>query len=178
VHATGSGPTNGQQADHRHGETPGTGVRDVGATARGGGHASHGSLLLLLALVLGGAAAAITVAKLAARRVRYLTRDPRRIAAACRRELADYLVDQRIDAARSATLHELGALVRHELSVEPDGFVAAATAARFGRPEGAGRAARDARRELRHLTRAMRVRLRARDRVRGILSLRSFGLAP
>jgi hypothetical protein len=132
---------------------------------------------VLLALLLGGAVAVIVAAKLAVRRVRYLTGDPRRIAAACRQELADYLVDQHIDAARSATLHELGALVRHELAVEPDRFVAAATAARFGRPGGAGSAARDARRELRSLLRAMRVRLRTRDRVRGIVSLRSFGLA-
>jgi hypothetical protein len=88
------------------------------------------------------------------------------------------LVDQHIDAARSATLHELGALIRHELAVEPDGSVAAATAARFGRPAGAGSAAREARRELRELRRAMRVRIQARDRLRGIVSLRSFGLAP
>ena len=112
------------------------------------------------------------------RRARYLTRDPRRLAAACRQELADYLVDQRIDSARSATLHELGALVRHELSVEPDAFVAAASAARFGPPAGSARAAREARRELRALTRRMRRRLRIRERVRGIVSLRSFGFAP
>ncbi len=49
-----------------------------------------------------------------------LSRDPRRVAAACRRELADFLLDQRLDAARSATLHELGALVRDELTVDPD----------------------------------------------------------
>jgi hypothetical protein len=107
--------------------------------------------------------------------VRYLTRDPRRLAAACRQELADYLVDQHIDAARSATLHELGAIVQHELSVEPDAFVSAATAARFGPPAGAQRAAREARRELRMLLRRMRVHLRATERVRGLLSLRSFG---
>jgi hypothetical protein len=133
--------------------------------------------LLLLALLLGGAFAAIVVAKIGVRRGRYLTRDPRRLAAACRRELADYLVDQNIDAARSATLHELGSLVRHELAVEPDAFVAAATAARFGPPAGAARAARDARRELRLLTRAMRVRMRTRDRLRGVVSLRSLGFA-
>ena len=125
----------------------------------------------------GGALAAIVIAKIGVRRGRYLTRDPRRLAAACRRELADYLVDQNIDAARSATLHELGSLVRHELAVEPDAFVAAATAARFGPPSGAERAAHDARRELRALTRAMRARMRTRDRLRGIVSLRSFGFA-
>jgi len=132
---------------------------------------------LLLALLLGGAFATIVIAKVGVRRGRYLTRDPRRLAAACRRELADYLVDQNIDAARSATLHELGSLVRHELAAEPDAFVAAATAARFGPPAGAPLAARDARRELRMLTRAMRARMRTRDRLRGVVSLRSFGFA-
>jgi hypothetical protein len=110
------------------------------------------------------------------RRARYLARDPRRLAAACRRELADYLLDQRIDAARSATLHELGALVRDELTIDPDAFVAAATAARFGPPSGAPSAARRARRELRALRRDLRSRIPARDRVRGLFSLRSFGL--
>jgi hypothetical protein len=132
---------------------------------------------VLLALVLGGAVAAIAAAKLVVRRGRYLTRDPRRVAAACRQELSDYLVDQHIDAARSATLYELGALVQHELSVEPDAFVAAANAARFGPPAGSAGAAREARRELRMLRRRMRVRLRLRDRVRGLVSLRSFGFA-
>jgi transglutaminase-like putative cysteine protease len=167
------------QTDHRHGETPGTGVKQFGpGTARGSRRPAGGSLLLLVLLLVGAVAAAVVATKLVRRRIRYLTRDPRRVAAACRHELADYLVDQQLDAARSATLHELGALVRHELSVEPDAFVAAATAARFGPPEGAARAARDARRELRALLRRMRVRLRARDRVRGLVSLRSFGFAP
>ena len=89
--------------------------------------------------MLAAALAGVVATKLVLRRVRYLSRDPRRVAAACRRELADFLLDQRIDAARSATLHELGALVRDELTVDPDAFVAAATAARFGPPAGAGR---------------------------------------
>ena len=177
--ALGAGPNDPRQAGHRHGEFQEGGAQTGGgSTAHARTSTSHGSLLVLLGLLLGGAVLVIVVAKLAVRRARYITRDPRRIAAACRQELADYLVDQHIDAARSATLHELGALVRHELAVETDGFVAAATAARFGRPAGAGSAAREARRELRALTRAMRVRIRARDRVRGIVSLRSFGLAP
>jgi transglutaminase-like putative cysteine protease len=175
--AVGAGPNDPRQSGHRHGEVPETGAGGGRAAATGSAPSSHGSLLALLALLVGGAVAVVVLAKLVVRRTRYLTRDPRRIAAACRQELADYLVDQHIESARSATLHELGALVRHELAVEPDGFVAAATAARFGRPAGAGSAARDARRELRALIRAMRVRIRSRDRVRGILSLRSFGLA-
>ena len=136
------------------------------------------SLLVLLALVLGAALAGIVATKLVLRRVRYLSRNPRRVAAACRRELADFLLDQRLDAARSATLHELGALVRDELTVDPDAFVAAATAARFGPPAGAGAAARRARRELRALRRRLRTRLTPLERARGLLSLRSLGLAP
>jgi transglutaminase-like putative cysteine protease len=173
---SGSGETSGQGA-HRHGEQEGTGVKTFGGTSSSSSSWGH-SLILLLLLLAGAAAAGIVLTKLVARRARYLSRDPRRVAAACRQELADYLLDQHIDAARSATLHELGAIVRHELMVDPDAFVAAATAARFGPPEGAGGAARLARRELRALLRRMRVRLRTRDRVRGLLSLRSFGFAP
>ncbi len=142
-------------------------------------HASrNGSLVLLLILIAAAAGGAIVAVKFAVRRVRYVTRDPRRVAAACRRDLADYLVDQRIDAARSATLHELGALVDHELGVDADAFVAAATAARFGPPAGASSSARRARRELRTLRHRIRVRLSTRHRLRGLLSLRSFGFAP
>ena len=178
VRAVGSGPSDPRQSGHRHGDEPTSAAPAAGAPAARGAPSAHGSLLVLLALVLGAALAVIVVAKLAVRRARYLTRDSRRLAAACRQELADYLVDQRIDSARSATLHELGALVRRELAVEPDAFVAAATAARFGPPEGSDRAASEARRELRALTRRMRRRLRIRERARGIVSLRSFGFAP
>jgi transglutaminase-like putative cysteine protease len=166
------------QAAHRHDETGP--APSVAATAAAGSKVTsqHTSLLKLLLLVLAAVVAAIVATKLVLRRARYLTRDPRRVAAACRRELADYLLDQRIEAARSATLHELGALVRRELAVDPDPFVAAATAARFGRPEGAGRAARDARRELRSLVGRVRSRLSLLERLRGLVSLRSLGFAP
>jgi hypothetical protein len=103
-------------------------------------------------------------------------RDPRRAAAACREELVAFLVDQRIEVPRSATLHELGELVRREFGVDPRPFVTAATAARFGRSEAAW--ARDARRELGLLLSAMRRALTMRDRLRGLLSLRSLGRSP
>jgi transglutaminase-like putative cysteine protease len=169
-----------RRSGHRHREPEGTGPN---APVRGGGagprRKSHGgSLLLLLAIMAGAAVAALVGTKIAVRRARYVTRDPRRLAAACRQELAGFLLDQNIEAARSATLHELGALVRRELQVDPDAFVAAASAARFGPPANAAPAARDARRELRALVRRMRLRLSERDRVRGLLSLRSLGLAP
>lgn len=155
--------------------------RRAAALAGGGGSAPGaelGSLLGLLALVVAGALAAIVVAKVVLRRARYLTRDPRRVAAACRRDLADYLLDQRLAAAGSATLHELGALVDGELSVDSKPFVAAATAARFGPPAGASAAARRARRELRFLRRRLRERLTAFERLRGLVSLRSLGFSP
>jgi transglutaminase-like putative cysteine protease len=173
------GSTDPRLSAHRHGEQEGTGLRalDARGAARPQSGSRGGSLLLLLAILVGAAFGAVAATKLVLRYARYVTRDPRRVAAACRRQLADFLVDQNIGAARSATLHELGAIVRHELAVDPDAFVAAATAARFGPPAGAARAAREARRELRALLRRMRGRLRTRDRVRGVVSLRSLGFS-
>jgi hypothetical protein len=134
------------------------------------------SLLRLLVLLAAGAAAAIALLKLVLRRARYLTRDPRRLAGACRRELAAFLADQRVDVPASATLSELGELVRHELGVDAAPFVAAASEARYG-PEGqAPEAARRARRELRRLERLLRERLSRFARTRGLFSLRSLGL--
>jgi transglutaminase-like putative cysteine protease len=159
----------------RHGESnPSTATSGQSVSPAHGGHVNVFALLLLLCA---GVAFFVVAAKLVARCVRYATRDPRRVAAACRRELADFLLDQRIEGARSATMHELGELVREELSVEPDAFVSAATAARFGPPDGAADAARVARRELRRLLRQIRSRLELHERVRGLLSLRSLGLA-
>jgi hypothetical protein len=165
----------GSQSAFRHGEVTAapTATPSTLSRARAGGH----GVLRLIGLVLAGALAILLSTKLALPRVRYLARDPRRLAAACRHELVDFLVDQRIEAARSATLHELGELVRTELAVEPDLFVASATAARFGPPAGAAAASRQARRELRLLLARMRARLTPFERARGLLSLRSLGLA-
>ncbi len=168
------------QSGHRHGESgSGASAASQGFAAGSGStsHAVRDAILFLLVLVLGVGAGGIAATKLALRAARSIGRDPRRIAGACRQELASFLVDQRIDAARSATLHELGALVRRELAVDPDRFVAAATAARFGRLETAAGAAREARRELRALRRELRGRLTGLERLRGLLSLRSLGLA-
>jgi transglutaminase-like putative cysteine protease len=134
------------------------------------------SLLRLLALLALGLLAGVTVAKQAWRHARFLTRDPRRAAAACRRELADFLADQRFVVSSSATVAELGEIARHELGVNPEPFVSAVDAARYGRPERAGIAARAARRELRRLQRDIRHRLSRIERARGLVSLRSFGV--
>jgi transglutaminase-like putative cysteine protease len=165
----------GSQSAFRHGEV--TPASSATPTSASGAPANHHGVLALIGLLLAGAIAVLLVTKLALRRLRYLVRDPRRLAAACRRELVDFLLDQRIEAARSATLNELGELVRNELAVEPDRFVAAATAARFGPPEGAGAAARQARKELRLLLSRIRPRLTLFERARGLFSVRSLGLA-
>ena len=99
------------------------------------------------------------------------------MAAACRQELAAFLLDQRIEAPRSATLGELGELVKREFGVGPEAFVAAATAARFGPDEDAAAASVTARRELRALLESARRGLTWRDRLRGLLSLRSLATA-
>lgn len=174
--ATAPGPP-GSDARSAHGHD------EQGATLGGGETAAapprgRRNVLLVLAVFAGALGSGLLLAKLAVRRVRYVARDPRRVAAACRRELVDFLLDQRIDAARSATLHELGVLLRRELAVDPAPFVAATTSARFGPPELADDAARRARRELRALLRNVRAQLTARERLRGSFSLRSLGLAP
>jgi protein-glutamine gamma-glutamyltransferase len=135
-----------------------------------------GSLLRLLALVAAGAAAAIALVKLGRRRARYLTRDPRRLAGAYRLELAEFLTDQRLDVPPSATLAELGALLRSELGIDAAQFVSAASEARYGPERQAPDAARRARRELRRLERVIRQRLPRTARARGLVSLRSLGL--
>lgn len=134
------------------------------------------SLLFFLFLLAAGVAAAIVLLKLGRRQARYLTRDPRRIAVACARELAEYLRDQRVPSAAAATIRELSGTVRERLGVDASSFAQAATAARYGPPEGARQAARSARKELRQLKRRLRTSLARSDRARGLLSVRSLGL--
>ena len=151
-------------------------TRRRGPLSHGGGGAGHASLLRLLALVALGLAAAIVLAKLLVRRARYLTRDPRQLAAACRRELADYLADQGMAVPSSSTLAELAG-VADGLGARVEPFVDAVDAARFGPPEGARAAARRARRELRRVERELRINLTRFERARGLLSLRSLGFS-
>jgi transglutaminase-like putative cysteine protease len=134
------------------------------------------SLLLFLLLLAGGVATVIVVAKQGRRRLRYLSRDPRRIAVACARELAEFLADQRLPTARASTFHELGEAIEERLGVDATEFTRAATAARYGPLERAGEAASRARRELREVKRRLRRSLFLLDRVRGLVSVRSLGL--
>ncbi|MGZ8691767.1 MAG: transglutaminase family protein, partial [Gaiellaceae bacterium] len=134
------------------------------------------SLLFFLLLLAAGVAAVIVLLKMGRRKVRYLTRDPRRVAVACGRELAEFLHDQRVPAAQAATFRELGGTVADRLGVDASSFAQAATAARYGPPEGARQAAGSARKELRDLKRRLRKSLARSDRARGLLSVRSLGL--
>ena len=135
------------------------------------------SLLRVLAAAFGGLALLVIAAKLAVRRSRYLTRDPRRLAGACRRELRDVLLDQQVEVPPSATVRELAELVQAEFGVEAAEFGLHADAARFGPAGGAREAARATRRDLRRLRRGLRRELTRFERIRGLLSLRSLGLA-
>jgi transglutaminase-like putative cysteine protease len=110
----------------------------VPALSAGGGGGDRRRAVLFLLLAAAVAVGSIVSAKAGTRLLRSRHRDPRRAAAACREELVAFLVDQRIEVPRSATLHELGEVVRREFGVEPSPFVAAATAARFGRSSRAG----------------------------------------
>jgi protein-glutamine gamma-glutamyltransferase len=134
------------------------------------------SLLLFLLLLAAGAATVIVLLKLGRRKLRYLTRDPRRIASACARELAEFLHDQRITASDARTLQELGETIEERFGVDAAPFTRAAAAARYGPRAEALAAAGRARTELRELKRKLRRGLFVLDRARGLVSVRSLGL--
>ena len=141
-------------------------------------HASRAwGLLRILAAALAGLALLVAAVKLAVRRSRYLTRDPRRVASACRKELRDVLLDQQVEVPQSATLRELAELVEAEFGVDATAFGLHADAARFGPGAAATEAAKATRRDLRRLLRGLRRELTRFERVRGLLSLRSLGFA-
>jgi len=150
------------------------GVRGLVPSAPASHHHSLVRFLLLLAF---GIVAAISFLKLARRRLRYLTRDPRRVAAACARELSEFLLDQRFSLRRGASFGDLEYAITERLTVDAASFTRAADAARFGPPAAAGDAAGQAKRELRELKRRLRRELFVLDRARGLVSLRSFGFS-
>ena len=171
----------GARVAHQEGGNaiPGTGSRHVATPSAAPSRAGRGFLyaLLLVLLVVAAAVAGIAVTKAGIRLRGKLERDPRCVAAACRKELAAFLLDQGITSAGSATLRELGELVHRRLGVDPHAFVTTATAARFGRIEDAPTAARDTRRELGKLLESCRHVLSLRERLRGLVSLRSLARA-
>ena len=130
--------------------------------------------LWLIVLLLAAAGLSIGALKLVRRRLRYLTRDPRRTAAAARLELADFLADQGVEIEPSATPAELHEVVYRELRADGSRFAAALAEARFGPPAAMGPAATEARRELRALLRVIRHGLGRWARLRGFVTVRSL----
>jgi protein-glutamine gamma-glutamyltransferase len=157
-------------------DVPQLGALPPAAGASGGGH--DWGLLRLLLFGAAGVVLLLTAAKVLVRRSRFATRDPRRLATACRKELRDFLLDQGVDVPPSATLRELAELVESEFRVEARAFGLHATAARFGPRAGAREAAHAMRRDLRAVRRGLRRELTRFERARGLLSLRSLGVAP
>ena len=153
------------------GQTPGGGDGDGAATVV---RDRAPSLFLLVLFVLGVALAAVVLLKAVRRTLRFASRDPRRIATACRRDLISFLADQGVEVSPSATLAELGETVEREFHVPSRAFVGAAAEARFGPPAQADQALVRARRELRRLRGQIRHALSFFERVRGAVSLRSL----
>jgi protein-glutamine gamma-glutamyltransferase len=143
------------------------------SASSGGGRDGMGIVKLVLLVGL-AAALLLAGAKLVRRGARFLTRDPRGVAAACRGDLAGFLADQGVSVPESATPAEVGRIVEERFGIGSHGLAEALTLARFGPPETAGPAALRARRELRRLRRALRAHLSLARRARGLLSLRSL----
>lgn len=159
--------------DRQRGLDPGGATRALqGAREDGRG---TGIVTLLLAVCL-AAALLLTAAKLARRRARFLTRDPRGIAGAVRRDLAGFMADQGVPVPASATPSELGRILEGRFGVDSTRLVEVLTLARFGPPEVADAAAFRARRELRRVRKALRARLSVSRRARGLASLRSLAV--
>jgi hypothetical protein len=147
----------------------------TGGTRAGGTSGARG--LGIGALIVLGALTAILLlvsAKVALRRSRYLTKDPRRQAAACRREVVEFLRDQKIDIPASIGPRELGRVLGQRAGVDATEFADALGQARFGPLSTASIAARRARRELRGVRRGLRQALPLGRRVRGLFSVRSL----
>jgi hypothetical protein len=126
-------------------------------------------LLLAAAWIL-----VLGLGKAALRRARYLSRDPRRLATASRRELEDFLRDQGAVVPQNATLAMLQRAVHEELGLDARRFARAAARERFGPPAAWDPEAPTARREVRRLIRAARRDLSIWARFRGLVSLRSL----
>ncbi len=169
VEALGRGDLSGASALER--ELPDTADLLLEQTAS----ESRGRSFFAVALGLGALWVGIVgLGKALVRRVRYLTRDPRRAATASRRELEEYLRDQGIALPASATLEDLRRTVGEEFGVDARTYADAAARARFGRPGDAPHGAANARRELRSVLRRARVELSVWARFRGFVSLRSL----
>ena len=145
------------------------------AKARNGGASATG--FPVAQVVVAGLAALVlllVVAKLAFRRSRFLTGDPRAIATACRRELVGYLLDVGITIPRNLGIAELGEVVLKRTGVDSGRLVEHMGLARFGPPSASAEAAREAKSELRAVRRRLRRAIPFGRRARGLFSVRSL----
>ena len=144
------------------------------ASARGGSGFPWAPVVAGVALLVAAALGLVTLAKALRRRLRYATADPRRVAAACRRELEELAADQGVAVPRGASAAEAAALLEERLGVDARPVARAVAEARFGPPVRAGAAAAQARRDLVAFRRSLRAHLTLGRRLRGALSLRSL----
>jgi transglutaminase-like putative cysteine protease len=145
------------------------------AKARGGAAAATG--FPVAQFIVAGLAALVlllVVAKLAFRRSRFLTSDPRATATACRRELVAYLLDVGITIPRNLGIAELGEVVLKRTGVDSGRLVEHMGLARFGPPAASAEAAREAKSELRAVRRRLRRAIPFGRRARGLFSVRSL----
>jgi hypothetical protein len=142
--------------------------RGEGSTGQSAGFLRYVVLAALGLLLL------FTLAKIALRRRRFLSNDPREIATACRLELVGYLLDVGISIPRALALADLREHVRKRTGVDTGKLVASMGLARFGPPDASAAAARDARSELRAVRKRLRRAIPFSRRARGLFSLRSL----
>ncbi len=146
---------------------------DPGVTTQG--RSERAPWLVGVGLVLAGVwMLGVGLGKAVRSRLRYLTRDPRRVATASRQALEGFLRDQGAVVEPNATLTELRDAVRQELALDGGAFAVAVARARYGPPETVEQGARAAQLELRRLLRDARRDLSIWARVRGFVSLRSL----
>jgi transglutaminase-like putative cysteine protease len=172
--ADNSGGTIRNRRNEARATEPGSRGGDPNATTDESDDGGAAALLRLVGLLAGGGLLLLVAAKTARRQLRFASKDPRRIASACRSDLVGYLADQGVDAPSSLTLSELGVLVETEFAVDSDPYVHSLSEARFGPPMESGPAIRRARRELRLLRRELGRQLGFGRRLRGSISARSL----
>jgi transglutaminase superfamily protein/transglutaminase TgpA-like protein len=163
-----------QRERQRSGEGGGADAPAGASAATGSADDRSSGWLAVLVLASLGGVGLLGLGKWSRRRLRFLTRDPRRVATACRRELVELAADQRVDVPSTATPREAATLLHERLGVNADRLASAVAAARYGAPGDAEVAARRARRELIEVRTELRNRLTLLERLRGLLSLRSL----
>jgi transglutaminase-like putative cysteine protease len=156
---------------------PGAAGAASGDVAKGRGGGSRGSGVGAARYIVLGALALVLLfmaAKFALRRRRFLSKDPREIATACRLELVGYLLDLGISIPRALSLADLRAHVKKRTGVDSGRLVDSMGLARFGPPEASAAAAHEAKSELRAVRKRLRRAIPFSRRARGLFSIRSL----